>query len=289
MTYSKLLLAFIAPLVFLSCQKSLDFGGGSVVVPLTAKTTLNVSYGSDPLQKMDVYLPANRSTVTTKVIVMIHGGGWNAGDKTDFAIYIDSLQRRLPDYAIINLNYRLATTAATYFPAQENDVKAALTYIIANTGDYQISQKIVLLGASAGGHLALLQGYKYSSPVKPKAIVSFFGPTDMRDMYLNPANPLVPAAVVAVMGKTPTQDSLLYANSSPVNYIDASSPPTIFLHGGTDILVKSSQSVAVDTRLQAAGVVHQYVFYPTEGHGWVGANLIDSFDKIQAFLAANVL
>jgi len=58
--------------------------------------------------------------------------------------------------------------------------------------------------------------------------------------------------------------------------------------GGTDILVKFSQSATVDAKLQMAGVVHQYVFYPTEGHGWAGANLVDSFDKIQAFLAANV-
>lgn len=283
----KLFSALVTTVLFISCQKELHFDVVPVhLVPM--KNTFNVPYGPDPMQIMDTWLPAGRSKTSTKVIVMIHGGGWNAGDKSDFAIYIDSLQKRLPDWAIININYRLATTSSTLFPAQENDVKTALTFLMANTDEYQITQKIVLLGASAGGHLALLQGYKYSSPIKPKAIISFFGPTDMRDMYLNPANPLVPAAIVSVMGATPTQDSLLYANSSPINYINASSPPTILLHGGADILVKSSQSAAVDAKLQTAGVVHQYVFYPTEGHGWVGVNLTDSFDKIQAFLAANV-
>jgi dipeptidyl aminopeptidase/acylaminoacyl peptidase len=62
----------------------------------------------------------------------------------------------------------------------------------------------------------------------------------------------------------------------------------MILHGGIDIVVSPSQSVALDTRLLLSGVTHQYIFYPAEGHGWVGANLSDSFNKIQAFLAANV-
>src|SRR5439155_13593485 len=106
--------------------------------------------------------------------------------------------------------------------------------------------------------------------VKPKAIVSFVGPTDMRDMYLNPASPLIPPLIAAVVGKTPSQDSLLYASSSPINFVSSSSPPTILLHGGADPLVKPSQATSLQVKLQAAGVVNQYVFYPTEGHGWVG-------------------
>ena len=62
----------------------------------------------------------------------------------------------------------------------------------------------------------------------------------------------------------------------------------MIFHGGVDIVVSPSQSVSLDTKLLTSGVTHQYVFYPTEGHGWVGANLSDSFNKIQAFLAANV-
>ncbi len=249
---------------------------------------LDVSYGTDPYQVMDIYLPSNRSATTTKVIVMIHGGGWNAGDKADMTPYVDSFNNRLPDYAVININYRLALTSTTLFPTQEMDVKAAMQFIVDHTSGYLVTQKIVLVGASAGGHLALLQGNKYSTPVRPKAIVSFFGPTDMTDMYNNPTNVLVPPALVQVIGKTPTQDPLIYSNSSPVNFVTSSSPPTILLHGGVDPLVKASQSVTMKNLLQAAGVTNQYVFYPTEGHGWVGANLVDSFDKIQAFILANV-
>jgi acetyl esterase/lipase len=248
---------------------------------------LNVSYGTNAQQKMDVYLPSTRNATTTIVIIMIHGGGWNTGDKADFNKYVDSLKKREPSYAIFNINYRLANTP-DLFPAQEQDVKAAVEFIYNQRQEYKISDKFVLVGASAGAHLALLQGYKYSTPIKPKAIIDFFGPTDLVALYNNPLNPLVQPTLLSVIGGTPTTNSTIYTQSSPINFVSAQSPPTMIFHGGVDIVVSPSQSVLLDTKLQTAGVIHQYFFYPTEGHGWVGANLSDSFNKIQAFLAANV-
>ena len=250
-------------------------------------TMLNVSYGTNAQHKMDVYLPSDRSTTTTKVIIMIHGGGWNSGDKADFNEYVDSLKKREPSYAIFNINYRLANSP-DLFPAQEQDVKAVVEFINSKRQEYKISDKFVLVGASAGGHLALLQGYKYSTPIKPKAIIDFFGPTDLVTLYNNPPNPLVQLALLSVTGGTPATNNTLYTQSSPINFVSSQSPPTMILHGGIDIVVSPSQSVSLDTKLFIAGVTHQYVFYPAEGHGWVGANLADSFNKIQAFLAANV-
>ena len=250
-------------------------------------TMLNVSYGSNAQQKMDVYLPADRSATTTKVMILIHGGAWNSGDKSDFNAYVDSLKRREPSYAIFNINYRLAN-APDVFPAQEQDVKAAVEFIYNKRSEYLISDKFVLVGASAGAHLALLQGYKYSTPVKPKAIIDFFGPTDLVEMYNNPTTQLVPLLLNAVTGATPTTNKNLYTQSSPINFVTAQSPPTIILHGGTDIVVSPSQSLSLNVKLSISGVVREYIVYPTEGHGWIGANLTDSFNKIQAFLAANV-
>jgi len=271
--------ALLATLIS-SCKKDDENGNG-------ASTMLNVSYGSNTQQKMDVYLPAGRSESTTKVIIMIHGGGWSTGDKADFNEYVDSLKRREPMYAIFNINYRLANPP-DIFPAQELDVKAAVEFIYSKRSEYKISDKFVLIGASAGGHLALLQGYKYSTPVKPKAIVDFFGPTDLVEMYTNPPTQLVPLLLNAVTGATPTTNNTLYMQSSPINFVNGQSPPTIILHGGADIVVSVSQSVLLNNKLTISGVTHQYVFYPTEGHGWVGANLTDSFNKIEAFLAVNV-
>jgi dipeptidyl aminopeptidase/acylaminoacyl peptidase len=107
-------------------------------------------------------------------------------------------------------------------------------------------------------------------------------------LYNNPSSPLVQPLLVAVTGSTPTSNNSLYSESSPINFISSQSPPTMILHGGTDIIVPSSQSDLLNARLISAGVTRQYLSYPTEGHGWFGATLSDSFDKIQAFLAANV-
>ena len=268
-----------------SCQKDSD----PTLPVLTEKTVLNVEYGTNPSQKMDIYLPPGRQTTTTKIIVMIHGGGWVIGDKSDFTEYVDTLKRRLTGYAIFNINYRLATGISNYFPTQENDVKAAIEFIYGKRNEYQISNKYILLGASAGSHLALLQSYKYSSPIKVKAVVDFFGPIDLVDMYNYPASASAPpSALVAVIGATPTTNPALYQQSSPITFVNAQSPATIIFQGGADPLVSPSQSLALKNKLQSMGVVHQYFLYPTEKHGWTGAPLTDSFDKIVQFLSANV-
>jgi len=278
---NSLLLLLCLAILISSCQKEDDTPQDDSV------TVMNVSYGLNAQHKMDIYLPANRSSATTKVIIMVHGGGWNTGDKSDFNQYVDSLKKREPTYAIFNINYRLANPP-DLFPSQENDVRAAVDFIYNKRTEYRISDKFALIGASAGAHLALLQGYKYTIPVKAKAIIDFFGPTDLTEMYNNPTSPLVPILLSSVTGGTPTTQSLIYQTSSPLNYVTNQNPPTLILHGGIDIVVSSSQSVLLNNKLTTAGVTHQYIFYPTEGHGWVGANLIDSFNKIQAFLAANV-
>lgn len=273
-------------LSMISCQKESGTGGPAII---TEQSQMNVSYGTDASQKMDIYLPAARFTAATKVMVLIHGGGWSTGDKADFTAYVDTLKRRLPGYAIFNINYRLAAGGTHLFPTQENDVKAAIEFIYSNRNEYKISDKYVLLGTSAGAHLSLLHANKYTMPVKIKAVVDFFGPADLVDMYNNPASIFAPpAALAAVTGATPTTNLTLYQQSSPITFVTAQSPPTIILQGGTDILVSPSQSVALKNKLQSFGVIHQHVLYATENHGWTGANLTDSFDKIALFLAANV-
>lgn len=76
---------------------------------------LDEAYGTDATQKMDVFLPEGRSTATTKVVVLIHGGSWSSGDKSDFTDYFDTLKKRVPGYAIFSINYRLATGTTNFF------------------------------------------------------------------------------------------------------------------------------------------------------------------------------
>lgn len=277
----------IVSFILFSCKKN-DNPAPANTTP--AVTYTNVAYGTDAAQKMDVYLPAGRTSDTTKTMILIHGGAWSSGDKTDFAAFVDTLKTRMPSYAIININYRLSNGTANLFPTQEMDVKAAYEFIYSKRTDYKISDKFVLMGASAGGHLALLQANKYNTPVRPKVVVDFFGPSDMVDLYNNPASVIIPPTAVAqIVGATPTSNPTLYAQSSPVNYINSNSPPTIMLHGGLDPLVKPSHSIAVRDKLLIAGVANKYVFYPTGGHGdWDGATYKDAFNNIQVFVTANV-
>ena len=209
--------------------------------PATATTMTNVSYGTDANQKMDVYLPANRATATTKVIILVHGGAWISGDKADIASFVDTLKRRVPDYAIININYRLATPPSTnVFPTQENDMKAAVDYVYSHRAEYLISDKFVLMGASAGGHLALLQAYKYTTP-KIKAVVDYCGPTDMVAIYNDYAgSPLNQAGIQALMSGTPATNATLYASSSPLTFVNTTSCPTIIFQGSADLTVTLS-------------------------------------------------
>jgi acetyl esterase/lipase len=282
-----LFISFIILGFLSSCRKEDTVTGSGI----PASNQLNVAYSTDPLQKMDVYLPEGRTTTTTKVLIMIHGGAWSSGDKADFTAFVDTMKRRLPGYAVFNINYRLAAGTSNLFPTQENDVKSAVDFIYSKRNEYLISDKFVLLGASAGAHLALLQAYKYNSPVKVKAVVDFFGPTDMVDMYNNPASPYVPpSAIVSLMGGTPTSNPSIYASSSPINYVSAATAmPTIMLHGGLDPLVRPSQSTALQARLNTAGIVNQYVLYPLGGHGdWDNATYFDAFNKTQAFITLNV-
>ena len=271
--------------IITSCQQN------SVVAAeeknLSARIHRDVAYGKDTAQRMDIYLPANRSADSTKIIVLIHGGGWTSGNKSEFAAYIDSFKKRLPDYAIFNMNYRLFN-GNNRFPTQENDVKAAMEFITSHADEYHVNtNKIVLLGASAGGHLALLQAYKYSNP-KIKAVIDFFGPTDLTAMYEHPWHPLVTYALNMVTGTTPMANAELYIQSSPVNFVTHTTPPTLILHGGKDQMVNVSQSRALKNKLEQAGVVHELVVYPGQQHGWHGTSLSNSFDRIEAFLEKNV-
>ncbi|HTG54878.1 MAG TPA: alpha/beta hydrolase, partial [Niabella sp.] len=192
---------FLAAITIFSCGKD----DKDLLNPVEPKYDLtkviadpDVAYGSASSNIMDVYLPANRSTTRTKVIVLIHGGAWadaekygqRKGDKSDFAAVIDSLRRRMPDWAIFNLNYTLATITGilppkgnNVFPVQEKDVKKAVQYIYDNRQAFSISDQWVLAGASAGAHLAMLQAYKNYSTIRPKAVVNLFGPVDMTALY----------------------------------------------------------------------------------------------------------
>ncbi|MFP5041461.1 prolyl oligopeptidase family serine peptidase [Parasediminibacterium sp. JCM 36343] len=279
------IILFFAVLFLQSCKKSTDTG--TTLNPNAKTTLLAVGYGTDSLQQMDIFLPAGRSLNTTKIMVLVHGGSWTSGDKSDVRFLVDSFTSHLSNYAFININYRLATFGGiNLFPTQEADVKQAFEYILSHNTNYQYdTSKLVLLGESAGGLLALLQAYKY--PSLTHAAIDLAGVSDMVGLYkyyaANKSN--IALGLSFLMNGTPTSNPTLYNSSSPVNYVGASSPPTIILHGTADTIVPITQSNTLDAKLSQSNVQHEFYTYPGIGHTLSSpATFEDAFPKVLAFL-----
>ncbi|WP_207492248.1 alpha/beta hydrolase [Aridibaculum aurantiacum] len=250
----------------------------------------NIKYGANAAQAMDIYLPAGRTTNNTKVLVFIHGGSWSGGDKSDFDGDINAIRGQLQDYAIFNINYRLAIGGANRFPAQIEDIQMALEFIANNAAEYRINpSKIGLVGASAGAHLGLLYAYKHNSNGNIKAVVNLFGPTNLTSLYTSHPVPAASQPVLQnFLGTTPLANPTLYANASPVNYVTAQSPATLILHGTMDYIVPISQSTELRAALTSAGAKVEMHTYNGEGHGWYGTTLQDTYSRTISFVKANV-
>lgn len=281
------LLALFTVLLFFatSCKKD------NTQAAIEQQTRTDVSYSSDEAQKMDIYLPAGRTSEKTKVLVLVHGGSWISGDKSELNQAVTLLRSQLSDYAIFNINYRLANAnGKNLWPAQENDMTAAIRYIIDKRSEFQCNtDKIVLIGVSAGAHLAMLHAYKNNTGSNVKAVVDFFGPTDIADLYAFYNNsPTYQSALALWQSGTPATNATAYTNASPVKHVTAQAPPTIIFHGTADDIVPIRQSQQLNTALAASGVEHSYTEYPGEGHILAGASLLDSYSKAIAFIKKQV-
>lgn len=247
----------------------------------TYKQELNVSYGSSPDQKFDIYLPANRTT-STKVMILVHGGGWSSGDKSDMNIFKDLILADFPNLAIANINYRLADANNGPYPMQIEDISAVINHLKNRTSEYIISNKIAFIGVSAGGHLSLLWSYVFDNNAQVGMVCSIVGPTNFLDpTYLNNTNPEI-QTLLDLYGANPTTAFL--EEVSPLYQVTASAPPTILFYGGQDPLIPTTQGTDLKDRLADLGVTHQFTLYPDAGHGWIGADLIDTWIKLKSFM-----
>lgn len=286
---SILFIGIIISTIQMSCQKGTGESGttDTLVTQLDVKRVL---YGSDTAQNMDIYLPAGRDTSKTKVLLFIHGGSWSSGDKTEFDEAIAAIRGQLPDYAIFNMNYRLVASNRNQYPTQLNDLQAALDFVTGKASEYKINaNKICLIGASAGAHLALLHAYKNNSAGKIKALIDLFGPTDLTDLYKNHPIPAASRPVlVNFLGATQTANPTLYQQASPVNFVSAQSVPTKIFHGSADIVVPIAQSNNLKAALEANKVKVEMTAYANEGHSWLGPNLLDTYAQSVKFIKENV-
>ncbi|MEO6838612.1 MAG: alpha/beta hydrolase [Ginsengibacter sp.] len=278
------LILFTTLLINVSCNKNSPGKNNSVYDPSISYSLQNISYGSNSQQIMDIYLPANRKSSSTKVFVLIHGGGWSAGDKTDLTDVFNNLKSNYPNDAIININYQLGTTASPGYPKQINDIKAALSGI--QQQKYNLSSQYFLFGVSAGAHLAMLYGYAFDAGHQVKAICNTVGPADLTDTsYTNNNLAYMPVLEGLVGNVLYAQNPGLYAEVSPVKHITSSSPPTISFYGDTDPLIPSTQMGLLKKALDDNGVYNEATMYAGAGHGnWNTAQSQDYALKIVNFI-----
>lgn len=263
-------------------------GGGS---PLAERIILDTAYGTAPAQKMDIYLPAGR-TAATKLIILIHGGGWEAGDKADMNYYKNLLRAKWPEAAIANINYRLASNAGNIHHTEiMGDVSAAVNFLVNNKGNFVVSDSLLMVGASAGAHLAMLYTYAYNTGNKVRAVADFFGPAVLNDwQWYNSFNIWMGKAIkdLLIQYNNAPWDPALYQSNSPYSRATGSSRPTIIFHGTLDLIVPLYQSQWLNGQLNTLGVPHAYYEYFLDGHGFNAANTDDAMNKTVAFFKSHL-
>jgi len=201
------------------------------------------------------------------LILSIHGGSWQSGDNKDFIPMDRYLAGR--GYAVADILYRLAPQYP--FPAASEDVQAAIEFLRTRSDSLDIDpQRIVLLGRSAGGQIALNVGYSLRDP-GIRGVISFYAPADLYWSWEHPGNPLVidtKAVLTDYLGGGPSVAASNYDAASPIRFVNSETPPTLLLHGGRDELVSPHQSTMLSERLAEAGVPHLNVSLPWATHGF---------------------
>ncbi len=222
---------------------------------------------------LDLYVP--KSDKPLPLVIWVHGGAWQAGDKANCpAVFLTE-----QGFAVASVNYRLSQHAV--FPAQIEDCKAAVRWLRASAQKYNLdADRFGAWGASAGGHLVTLLGTsggekelegKGGNPdvsSRVQCVVDYFGPTDFtkmggsHDKVGSPESNLLGGAV---------QDQKEKARAAnPVTYVDKGDPPFLIVHGDKDPAVPYSQSTLLEEALKKANVPVELVTIKGGGHGGPG-------------------
>lgn len=258
------------------------------------KTWLDVDYVGDGIEghKMDIHVPDDGKE-SHKVIVLIYGSAWFSNNAKTSAFQSYGKQLLDGGFAVVSINHRASTEAK--FPAQINDVKAAIRYVRGNAAKYGFDTSFVgITGFSSGGHLSSLAGT--TNGVKTKkfgkvkidiegslgaytkessrvdAVVDFFGPIDVSRMercetYKDDKSP-----EAVLLGCSPSKNPELSKSLSPMSYIDKNDPKFLVIHGDADPVVPYCQSEFFAKALSDKGVLEDFIIVPNGNHGPVTFN-----------------
>jgi len=247
---------------------------------------LDLPYASlSPAQKLDIYLPETGDG-PFPVILHIHGGGFEIGDKRDIHIlaYLKALER---GYAVVSMNYRLSGEAK--FPAGLQDIKASIRWLRANAQAYHLdTERMAACGGSAGGNYAAMVCLTASVaefddprlgsleyPCHVQAAVDMFGPTDFlkMDAQLDESgfgpgdHGAADSPESKYLGAKITDVPLKVVLANPMTYIHEHMPPILIQHGRLDTLVPVQQSMIFVEKLQKYVRPEHFEFDIIEGAG----------------------
>ena len=228
----------------------------------------------------DLYLPKGRAKAP--VLVAIHGGGWQVGNRQFYRYWGLFLARA--GYAVFAIDYRLGKPGV--YPAAVYDAKAAVQFVRAKAAEFDLDpDRIGLVGDSAGAHLAAeveLAGDQYTSayrddantavPANVKCVVGFYGVYDMmaqwtHDLTTRPNDKIVEK----FLGASPMQNRRVYFDASPISYatVDHNQVRFLLIHGTDDDIVEPpTQSGAFLTALTQSGFFVRRIIIPGAGHFW---------------------
>ncbi|HET8737943.1 MAG TPA: alpha/beta hydrolase [Pricia sp.] len=268
------------------------------VIGLFPKGTVlygNINYANDTLQKhlLDIYLP---SKVTGKipVVIFVHGGGWLVNDKYADISYMKKTVAEIVSkgFALASVDYRFATQAV--FPAQIQDCNQAVSFLVDNAEKYSLdTERMAVMGFSAGGHLASLMGLSKNNDVPDffmpettkgfdfKAVVDFYGPAEL---VLFPGANDSKSPEALLIGAAPLDRPDLAKIASPVTYVDKNDPPFLIIHGEKDDLVSPRQSQLLSSWLTVNKVENELIIVKDAPHFGEMFDVEDIRTKVLAFL-----
>lgn len=264
----KYLIVFILLTVSLFAQEDEEFL--PVEYPENYSAQLNIVYtmvgGWEG--KLDLYRPSDGKTLTP-LVINIHGGAWTHGVKESQRGFGSFFKNR---WAVANIEYRMSPIAPA--PAAIEDIRCALIYLIHHSKELQIDvQKIVVMGGSAGGHLALMTGLlgndhsfdKNCSSVENISVAAIINKYGIAD--LTALGDFKKSKSVKAWLKDNIENIDFLRTISPITYITKKSPPIFTVHGDADPTVPYQQSVDLKKKLDDVGVKN--IFLTVEGgkHG----------------------
>jgi acetyl esterase len=238
-----------------------------------------VQHGGIP-EKLDVFFPKLDGT-PLPALITVHGGVW----KSDDASVTEPLATSLRDtmhVPVFNIHFRTQTPG---YPAEVDDVEAAVTWIRANGGRWNVdASRIALLGVSSGANLVLEEGLRGQGPndsgTRVAAIVSYSAPTDLAAFFNDPKGGPEPKDY---LGCSPNKCPDLYAAASPVTHVDPTDPP-VFLLNSTAEQIPASQEIEMARKLVDAGVDTQVLLVDGTKHGHELAAISDIQAQVIPFL-----